>query len=268
MKRTRRFTAALTALLMTMLTAPLAADAVSQRPIINADSDAFTITDSILTVSEPVDVFTEAQEQGIYVVVVRLGIPREYDEQYFWVLPINRDGTIHLGDPSERILYYTELRDTLRDPELTMLREDAFTVGDVFYLERWGKVLMWPGEYLPDFAPSGKEWEGSLDPRISRIHYKGNLIDMLGEDLREPLRQAAAYSIRLFDGYVDPEQFTIGDTTDDGTIDILDCIALNKSLIGGLDLTNCGYAAADVDGDHTITTTDALCLLRKIVHLE
>ena len=104
MKRTRRFTAALTALLMTMLTAPLAADAVSQEPIINADSDSFTITDSILTVSEPVDVFTEAQEQGIYVVVVRLGIPREYDEQYFWVLPINRDGTIHLGDPSERIL--------------------------------------------------------------------------------------------------------------------------------------------------------------------
>ena len=52
-----------------------------------------------------------------------------------------------------------------------------------------------------------------------------------------------------------------------GTVDILDVIAINKSLLGGLTLTDNGKAAADVDRNKTIDTTDALNILKAVVKL-
>ena len=52
-----------------------------------------------------------------------------------------------------------------------------------------------------------------------------------------------------------------------GDLSIMDVIAINKSLLGGLTLTDAGRAAADVDRNKAIDTTDALNILKAVVKL-
>lgn len=59
----------------------------------------------------------------------------------------------------------------------------------------------------------------------------------------------------------------IGDSNCDGTIDILDVIALNKALLGNTVLTDLGRSNADVDGDGKTDSTDALNILKYVVKL-
>ena len=59
----------------------------------------------------------------------------------------------------------------------------------------------------------------------------------------------------------------VGDIDGSGTVDILDAIAINKSLLGGLTLKKSAKTASDVDGNGTIDTTDALNILKAVVKL-
>ena len=65
----------------------------------------------------------------------------------------------------------------------------------------------------------------------------------------------------------DIDDIVYGDVDGSGTVDILDVIAINKSLLGGLTLTGAGKAAADVDRNKAIDTTDALNILKAVVKL-
>ena len=47
----------------------------------------------------------------------------------------------------------------------------------------------------------------------------------------------------------------------------MDVICINKALLGGIALTPEQDAAADVDGDGDVTTTDALTILKAVVKL-
>ena len=58
-----------------------------------------------------------------------------------------------------------------------------------------------------------------------------------------------------------------GDLNGNSMVDILDPIILNKSLVGGLTLTDDQKAAADLDGSGSIDTTDGLLLLKAVVGL-
>ena len=58
-----------------------------------------------------------------------------------------------------------------------------------------------------------------------------------------------------------------GDADDDGKVDIMDVIALNKSLLGSNTLTPQGKRNADVDRNELIDTTDALNVLKAVVKL-
>ncbi len=58
-----------------------------------------------------------------------------------------------------------------------------------------------------------------------------------------------------------------GDTNCDGTVDILDVIALNRSLLGGVPLTDQGVLNSDVDGDGTPTSADSLTILKYTIKL-
>ncbi len=58
-----------------------------------------------------------------------------------------------------------------------------------------------------------------------------------------------------------------GDANQDGSVDILDVIALNKALLAGVALSAQGAANADVDGDGTPTSADALLLLKYTIGL-
>ena len=58
-----------------------------------------------------------------------------------------------------------------------------------------------------------------------------------------------------------------GDVDESGIVDILDVIAVNKSLLGGLTLSDQGKANADVDHNKSVDTTDALNILKAVVKL-
>ena len=60
----------------------------------------------------------------------------------------------------------------------------------------------------------------------------------------------------------DPTGITFGDVDESGEVDIMDVIAINKSLLGGLTLSNAGRANADVDTSGVVDTTDALNILK------
>ncbi len=59
----------------------------------------------------------------------------------------------------------------------------------------------------------------------------------------------------------------LGDIDGDGTVSIIDAIMLNKSILGGVVLSESARANADMDRSGTIDTTDALLLLKAVVKL-
>ena len=64
-----------------------------------------------------------------------------------------------------------------------------------------------------------------------------------------------------------PGTVLYGDVDESGVVDIMDVIAINKSLLGGLTLTDQGKTNADVDLNQAIDTTDALNILKAVVKL-
>jgi beta-mannanase len=65
----------------------------------------------------------------------------------------------------------------------------------------------------------------------------------------------------------DGDDILYGDVNDDGSISILDVIAINKSLMGSHTLTSAGKAAADVDQDGVLTAADSLSIMKYCVKL-
>ncbi|MBQ4466200.1 MAG: dockerin type I repeat-containing protein, partial [Oscillospiraceae bacterium] len=61
--------------------------------------------------------------------------------------------------------------------------------------------------------------------------------------------------------------FTYGDVNGDSKVDIMDVIALNKYLLGSSNLDKTQQAAADVDKNGTVESTDSLNILKKVVEL-
>ena len=58
-----------------------------------------------------------------------------------------------------------------------------------------------------------------------------------------------------------------GDVNEDGTVDIMDVIILNKFLLGGKTLSNQAKANADVNADNAVNESDSLLLLKAVVSL-
>ncbi len=58
-----------------------------------------------------------------------------------------------------------------------------------------------------------------------------------------------------------------GDANEDGSVDVLDIITLNKNILGGGSLTEQGSRNADVDADGEPTANDSLMIMKYIVKL-
>jgi hypothetical protein len=59
----------------------------------------------------------------------------------------------------------------------------------------------------------------------------------------------------------------LGDVNADGIVDIMDCILLNKHLLGAAELTKEQNAAADVDGSGTVDAQDSLNILKYALEI-
>ncbi|MBR2913617.1 MAG: Ig-like domain-containing protein [Oscillospiraceae bacterium] len=65
----------------------------------------------------------------------------------------------------------------------------------------------------------------------------------------------------------DEVEFVYGDVNEDGLVDILDCIVLNRNLMGVSPLTETQQQAADIYKDDRITPMDSLCILKYVLSL-
>ncbi len=65
----------------------------------------------------------------------------------------------------------------------------------------------------------------------------------------------------------EPSVILYGDANADGSVDILDVIALNKALLAGVALSAQGTINADVDGDGSPTSGDSLTILKYTIGL-
>lgn len=66
---------------------------------------------------------------------------------------------------------------------------------------------------------------------------------------------------------LEASEIKAGDVNSDGSVNILDVICVNKALLGSTKLTDAQNAAADVDGDGDVTTTDSLNILKYVVEV-
>ena len=58
-----------------------------------------------------------------------------------------------------------------------------------------------------------------------------------------------------------------GDATEDGEVDILDVITVNKSILGQKVMSSSAQKASDIDGDGIVSTSDSLAIMTYIVGL-
>jgi endoglucanase len=148
----------------------------------------------------------------------------------------------------------------------------------------WCKQLKsdWPS--APNGCLVGGPNSDMNDPMIQGAGYKkGELAPMLCY-----YDQVEAWSVNeitinwnaplvWLSSFLDDEAPLVGETTEtdvlygdvncDGTVSILDVIALNRNLLGNSDITAQGKINADVDLDGTPTSADALNIMRYVVHL-
>ena len=61
--------------------------------------------------------------------------------------------------------------------------------------------------------------------------------------------------------------FDSGDVNADGTVDIVDVLALNKYLLGVHELDDSGRKYADVNNDGKIDDSDSMAILKSVVGL-
>ena len=74
--------------------------------------------------------------------------------------------------------------------------------------------------------------------------------------------------IVYFEAAAPSDDILYGDVNTDGKVELVDAILLNKACAGQVTLTEEARANGDCNADATTDTTDAIILLRFLVHLE
>lgn len=128
---------------------------------------------------------------------------------------------------------------------------------------------------------------GKVKTRLAAIDDSGNISDMVVSDVRLSDCQPVVTSDGLIKWYVsdgksvnfyclnpydilqvgESERNITGDVNGDGTLTSADALCILQSVAGILDLTDEQKKSADLDGDGEITSADALFILQKVVGL-
>ena len=62
-------------------------------------------------------------------------------------------------------------------------------------------------------------------------------------------------------------EYRQGDLDNSGKLDILDVVAINKSILGVKELSKAAQKAADLNGDGRMDADDSLCLLKLVLDI-
>lgn len=196
--------------------------------------------------------------------------------------------------PNYECYYYGQFR--IDQAKLDAHAEEPFTleIGDRLILDGdwvtncmiWGEIDAWDKEY-PTYVYDAA-YGGHTDAwyEKQRLEAEGIKTEAIGHLYGDEVRFTGSPYVGHcwdkelgFEGFEDADTLAPvtdavvtngmqrGDLNGNGMVDILDPIILNKSLVGGLTLTDDQKAAADLDGSGSIDTTDGLLLLKAVVGL-
>ncbi|MDE6776678.1 MAG: dockerin type I repeat-containing protein [Oscillospiraceae bacterium] len=198
------------------------------------DDDNVICTDGkhLMTYSGSKGVFIYTDESGENIIVDKGKYWKCISESERISYCVTDDGTPILNDKGE-IDYYLRREDLLKD-EGTGVYSYMDDNGETVYTQGksyCGKLLTWKTE-------------------IERLAvWEGELIDFI------PKKQMTDAEILK------------GDATEDGEVDILDVITVNKSILGQKIMSSSALKASDIDGDGIVSPNDSLAIMTYIVGL-
>ncbi len=226
--------------LITPLTAQAADAGTNVTTALTITTDTFTYTAANLP-GQPFKLESELAAPDYMVVGVlesetEPGVPDEYI-----ITPINMTNSSATG-----MLSAHAVAESLGDQQLQ--------VGDL--LQRNGFWLVSEGNplgYLPD---------------AGQIIYLGNGVDVFGEEFERVVRLQLVIDQEAVSNwpYYDID-ILHGDVNVDDEMNVLDCIVLNRHLLGGASLCDYAKLAADINENGAPDGDDALSIMKEIVGL-
>ncbi|MBE6849504.1 MAG: hypothetical protein E7502_06360 [Ruminococcus sp.] len=157
------------------------------------------------------------------------------------------------------------------------LNIDGIVVADV-YLSKvdfgdFGEQELQVGDLLKctsDRMPVGEK----IPPFFAaNFEYLGNGMDIFGEDFKHVIRREMPYMERygcydisiLESRWGDKYKFVKGDVTLDDSLNILDCIQINKAMLAGEPLCDYAKLTGDVNENGILDMDDSLCILKETI---
>ena len=140
------------------------------------------------------------------------------------------------------------------------LIEEVFPVHEYSYGRR-GPEKIFDFENLPSLNQVILDEENTIEPSMRFVSCDN--IAFYGNIRNYPLvKMCNNYDIPYFD--IEKQNLT-GDINNDGKIDIVDVITVNRFILGKTSLTSAQQKLADVSADGQVTPNDALLMMKKIV---
>ena len=140
------------------------------------------------------------------------------------------------------------------------LIEEVFPVHEYSYGRR-GPEKIFDFENLPSLNQVILDEENTIEPSIRRVSCDN--IAFYGNIRNYPIvKMCNNYDIPYFD--IEKQNLT-GDINNDGKIDIVDVLTVNRFILGKTSLTSAQQKLADVSTDGQVTPEDALLMMKKIV---
>ncbi|MBE6849503.1 MAG: hypothetical protein E7502_06355 [Ruminococcus sp.] len=102
----------------------------------------------------------------------------------------------------------------------------------------------------------------------TELTYFGNGVDLLGKDFEKIVRLQMVIDEASRDAAVWEQEnvtFIKGDTTVDDSVNILDCIQLNRAMLAGAPLCDYAKLAGDVNENGVLDMDDSLCILKETI---
>lgn len=246
----KRLTAIMTAILcMTASISAISANAV--EPTLNKDG-SYTITAENFTyTSSPFQIESEIADPDFLVVGIIYSESDPSEISSYFIDPIVKPGCHSQGYGR---IWSSTIKRGLGDIELH--------IGDLLKFDGGYDVLeVEPAIYAP------------YDD--TKQIYLGNGVDVFGEEFADVIRMQVSFHQADFlrtglpTENIDWGGITVhwGDANMDEQLDILDCIAVNKYLLGSSGLCYYARIMGDVNMDGKLDSTDSLAILKEVVGL-
>lgn len=102
------------------------------------------------------------------------------------------------------------------------------------------------------------------------ITHLGNGVDIFGEEFKKVIRlqmviEQADFDERHENGAIYNIDLIKGDVTIDDSVNILDCIVINKHLLTGTELCDYAKFVGDIDANGKLDFTDSLAILKESI---